>query len=457
MQNKLVIFDLDGVLIDSRELHYEALNNALMKVGSQYVISREEHLSTYDGLNTTKKLEMLSEKKGLDRKYFDQIWKDKQNATFDLIRKFTINHTAKFIINQLKLKGWKVAVASNSIRETVRIALSSIGVLDEVDYIVSNQDVHFPKPFPEMYWRCMIALNVLPKSTIIVEDSHIGRQGAIDSGAILYPVENSNDLNGIKFMERIEQFERENQETIIPWRDKKLNVLIPMAGAGSRFAQAGYTFPKPLIEVRGKPMIQVVVENLNIEANYIFIVQKEHYEKYNLKYLLNLIAPDCKIVQVDGITEGAACTTLLAREFIDNDAPLVMANSDQFVEWNSNECMYAFTADAIDGGILTFKATHPKWSYAKLDDHGFVCEVAEKKPISDNATVGIYYWKKGSDYVKYADQMISNNIRTNNEFYVCPVFNEAIADGKKIRVKQIEKMWGIGTPEDLNYFLENHK
>jgi len=193
MQNKLVIFDLDGVLINSRELHYEALNNALMKIGSEYVISREEHLSTYDGLNTTKKLEMLSEKKGLDRKYFDQVWKDKQNATFDLIRKFTINHTAKFIINQLKLKGWKVAVASNSIRETVRIALSSIGVLDEVDYIVSNQDVHFPKPFPEMYWRCMIALNVLPKNTIIVEDSHIGRQGAIDSGGILYPVENSND------------------------------------------------------------------------------------------------------------------------------------------------------------------------------------------------------------------------------------------------------------------------
>lgn len=457
MQNKLVIFDLDGVLIDSRELHYEALNNALIKIGSEYVINREEHLSTYDGLNTTKKLEMLSEKKGLDRKYFDQVWKDKQNATFDLIRKFPINHTAKYIISQLKIKGWKVAVASNSIRETVRIALNAIGILDQIDYIVSNQDVHFPKPFPEMYWRCMIALECLPKNTIIVEDSHIGRQGAIDSGAILYPVENTNDLNGLKFIEKIEQFEREHQETVVPWRDKKLNVLIPMAGAGSRFAQAGYTFPKPLIEVRGKPMIQVVVENLNIEANYIFIVQKEHYEKYNLKYLLNLITPDCKIIQVDGLTEGAACTTLLAKEYINNDAPLIMANSDQFVEWNSNECMYAFTADSIDGGILTFKATHPKWSYAKLDEYGFVSEVAEKKPISDNATVGIYYWKKGSDYVKYADQMISNNIRTNNEFYVCPVFNEAIADGKKIRVKQIEKMFGIGTPEDLNYFLENHK
>jgi dTDP-glucose pyrophosphorylase len=204
-------------------------------------------------------------------------------------------------------------------------------------------------------------------------------------------------------------------------------------------------------------MIQVVVDNLNIEANYIFLVQREHYNQYNLKYLLNLIAPGCTIVMVDGLTEGAACTTLLAKEFINNDSPLVMANSDQFIEWNSNECMYAFSADAIDGGIITFNATHPKWSYAKIGEDGFVSEVAEKKVISDQATVGVYYWKHGSDYVKYAEQMIANDIRTNNEFYVCPVFNEAIADGKKIRVKNIEKMWGIGTPEDLNYFLDNYK
>jgi dTDP-glucose pyrophosphorylase len=230
-----------------------------------------------------------------------------------------------------------------------------------------------------------------------------------------------------------------------------------MAGAGSRFANAGYTFPKPLIEVNGKPMIQVVVENLNIEANYTFIVQKDHYEKYSLQYLLNLIAPNCNIVQVDGITEGAACTTLLAKEFINNDAPLVMANSDQFVEWNSNECLYAFNADGVDGGIVTFNATHPKWSYAKIGEDGFVSEVAEKKPISNNATVGIYFWSKGSDYVKYAEQMIEKNIRTNNEFYVCPVFNEAIGDNKKIRVKEIERMWGIGTPSDLQYFLEKYE
>ena len=230
-----------------------------------------------------------------------------------------------------------------------------------------------------------------------------------------------------------------------------------MAGAGSRFAQAGYTFPKPLIEVNGKPMIQVVVENLNVDAHFIFLVQKEHYEKYNLKQLLNLIAPGCDIIQVDGLTEGAACTTLLAKELINNDEPLLMANSDQFVEWNSNECLYAFTADNVDGGIVTFKATHPKWSFAKLGEDGFVSEVAEKNPISDNATVGIYFWKHGRDFVQYAEQMIDKNIRTNGEFYVCPVFNEAIGDGKKVRAKSIDKMWGIGTPEDLNYFLEHYK
>jgi len=204
-------------------------------------------------------------------------------------------------------------------------------------------------------------------------------------------------------------------------------------------------------------MIQVVVDNLNIEATFIFVVQKEHREKYNLDTLLNLITPGCKIVEVDGITEGAACTTLLAKEYINNDAPLVMANSDQFLEWDSNEFMYKMIEHKVDGGIVTFTATHPKLCFAKLDENGLVMEVAEKNLISDVATVGVYYWAKGSDYVKYAEQMIDKNIRVYNEFYVCPVFNEAIGDGRQIKTFHIEKMWGLGTPEDLKYYLENHK
>jgi len=452
---KLVIFDLDGVLIESRELHYHSLNDALRSIDPKYVISRDEHLAIYDGLNTTKKLKMLTESKGLPLDFHDMVWQRKQLATFELIKKFPIDEKLVDIFKKLKSLGYLTAVASNSIRETVKLSLLKIGIMEYVDYYVSNQDVVHPKPYPEMYWQCMTTLKALPKNTLIIEDSHIGRQGALDSGANLLAVEDSHDVTWNKINNKLQQMDSQMTSASIPWKDSKLNVLVPMAGAGSRFAAAGYTFPKPLIEVNGKPMIQVVVENLNMDAHFIFIVQQEHYEKYNLKYLLNLIAPGCDIVQVNGITEGAACSTLLAKDYINNDSPLIMANSDQYVEWNSNECMYSFSADDIDGGILTFEATHPKWSYAKVGADGFVSEVAEKKVISNEATVGVYYWKKGSDYVKYAEQMIEKNIRVNNEFYVCPVFNEAIADSKKVKIKHVENMWGIGTPEDLDYFLKH--
>jgi HAD superfamily hydrolase (TIGR01509 family) len=454
--NNLVIFDLDGVLIDSRDMHYDALNLALANVGKEYVINKEEHLSLYDGLPTSKKLTMLTEKKGLPVDKHQQIWEDKQSATLDLFSKLENDYELMHYFKQLKSHGYNIAVASNSIRNTVKLVLLKLGLLEFIDYYVSNEDVNRNKPFPEMYWKCMTACNAIPKNTVIFEDSHIGRQGAIDSGSTLIAIENRYDLNQEK-INKVFKILSEKKLTVVPWKSEKMNVLIPMAGAGSRFDSAGYTFPKPLIEVNGKPMIQVVIENLNIEANYTFVVRKEHYEKYSLQYLLTLIAPNCNIIQVDSLTEGSACTTLLAKEFINNDYPLLLANSDQFMQWNSNESLYAFNADGIDAGILTFKATHPKWSYAKIGEDGFVSEVAEKKPISDNATVGVYYWNKGSNYVKYAEQMIEKNIRTNNEFYICPVFNEAIADGKKIRIKEIERMWGIGTPEDLNYFLEHYK
>jgi dTDP-glucose pyrophosphorylase len=132
-----------------------------------------------------------------------------------------------------------------------------------------------------------------------------------------------------------------------------------------------------------------------------------------------------------------------------------MANSDQIVEWNSREFLYEMHSKNADGGIATFKSTHPKWSYAKINELGLVTEVAEKKPISDDATVGIYYWKHGSDFVKYAEQMIEKDIRVNGEFYTCPVFNEAILDEKNVYTTTVNKMWGIGTPEDLNYYLAN--
>lgn len=451
---KLIIFDLDGVLVDAKQIHFETLNQALWEVAqsNKYVISEAEHLSTYDGLKTNQKLELLTQNKGLHPNTYETVWNRKQQLTIDAISKLQPNTQLIAMFDMLRRDGYKLACASNSIRRSVLVMLSKIGVIEHMDLILSNEDVKNSKPHPEMYWKAMSMMSVLPEETLIVEDSPHGLLAASRSRANVLRVDNPSDLVYDKIINKI----KENKGMSIPkWQGGNLNVLIPMAGAGSRFQQAGYTFPKPLIEVNGKPMIQVVVDNLNVDANFIFVVQKDHREKYNLDTLLNLITPNCKIVEVDGLTEGAACTTLLAKEFIDNDAPLLMANSDQFLEWDSNEFMYKMIEQRVDGGIVTFTSTHPKWSFAKVNEIGDVVEVAEKNPISDIATVGVYYWAKGSDYVKYTEQMIEKNIRVNNEFYVCPVFNEAIGDSKIIRTFNIDKMWGLGTPEDLKYYLEN--
>jgi HAD superfamily hydrolase (TIGR01509 family) len=452
---KLIIFDLDGVLVEAKEIHFETLNTAIKEVaGPEYVISLNEHYSTYDGLKTNQKLELLTRNKGLSTKHYTEIWDKKQQYTIDQISNLKQDERLIDIFKRLRAGGYKLACASNSIRRSVLVMLAKIGIIEYMDLIVSNEDVKNSKPHPEMYWKSMSMMGVLPEETLIVEDSPHGLLAASRSRANVLRVNNPTDLTFDKLFVKLN--EKKNM-SIPKWQGGKMNVLIPMAGAGSRFQQAGYTFPKPLIDVNGKPMIQVVVDNLNIEATFVFVVQKEHREKYNLDTLLNLITPNCKIVEVDGLTEGAACTTLLAKEFIDNDNPLIMANSDQFVEWDSNEFMYKMIEQKVDGGILSFTATHPKWSFAKVDEAGFVTEVAEKNPISDIATVGVYYWAKGSDYVKYAEQMIEKNVRVNSEFYVCPVFNEAIGDGKKIKTFNIEKMWGLGTPEDLKHYLENNK
>jgi HAD superfamily hydrolase (TIGR01509 family) len=445
--NKLIIFDLDGVLIDSKEIHFETLNQAL---DPEYRISKEEHLSIYDGLKTSEKLKLLSYNKGLPEHSYSEIWDTKQKYTLEHLRKLEPSTFLKDCLSDLKSLGFKIAVCSNSVKKTVLLALSKLDIIEYFDLILSNEDVLNSKPHPEIYWKAMSSLSFLPENTLIVEDSPVGLLAANRSQCKIMRVNNPKDISLDKIMENIME---QNINYIPKWKDDNLNILIPMAGAGSRFEAAGYTFPKPLIEVHGKPMIQVVVENLNLDGNYIYIVQKSHREKYNLDTLLNLITPNCKIIDVDGLTEGAACTTLLAKELINNDMPLFFANSDQYVDWNSNEFMYKMSSTDVDGGMTTFMSTHPKWSYAKTDENGLITEVAEKNPISNLATVGFYYWKKGLDYVKYAEQMISKNVRVNNEFYVCPVFNEAISDGKKFRTFDVSKMWGLGTPEDLNLFL----
>jgi HAD superfamily hydrolase (TIGR01509 family) len=447
--NKLIVFDLDGVLIDSKTIHFDAFNDALMSVDPSYLITEEEQKNVYEGLPTKLKLSLLNKNKGLPENQFENIWELKQKNTSAMFNNILQDKELINFLKIIKKNNIHVAVASNSVRKTIIKCLSGLGILDLIDYIVSNEDVKNPKPHPEMYWKAMSYFGCISDDTVIFEDSVVGRIAAMDSKATLIKIKNRSDLT-IDKIEKSISILLSNKGS---WKESNLNVLIPMAGAGSRFSDAGYAFPKPLIDVHNKPMIQSVVDNLSIDATYTYIVQKSHFEKYNLGYLLNAITPNCNIVQVDGITEGAAATCLLAKEFINTDNSLVIANSDQIVDWNSREFLYEMQSKNADGGIVIFNSTHPKWSYAKINEIGLVTEVAEKKPISDNATVGIYYWKHGSDFVKYAEQMINKNIRVNGEFYTCPVFNEAIKNGKHIYTTKVKKMWGIGTPEDLNYYL----
>ncbi|CAM3655183.1 glycosyltransferase family 2 protein [Polynucleobacter brandtiae] len=237
-----------------------------------------------------------------------------------------------------------------------------------------------------------------------------------------------------------------------------MNIVIPMAGLGSRFASAGYSDPKPFIDVAGKPMIVRVMENLSHpNARFILLARAEHIVN-NANAIARIEAEfDVVFVPIDKLTEGTACTVLYARNYLELDSPVIIANSDQIIDNCFEQYLEDIRVRDLDGSILTFvdPEKNPKWSFAKLNSNDLVSEVREKKPISEYATVGIYYFKKAGEMVDNIVQMVIENDRTNNEFYICPVYNYLIAEQKKIGIFNIEQsaMHGIGTPEDLNAYL----
>jgi len=239
-----------------------------------------------------------------------------------------------------------------------------------------------------------------------------------------------------------------------------LNIVIPMAGNGSRFSKAGYLDPKPLIPVHNVPMIKVVIDNLRpkSEHRFIFICRKEHDKKYNLTKHLSEWAPGCIIIFIDGVTDGAACTVLEAKKYINSDNQLMIANSDQYIECSIDDYIDSLNRRDIDGLIMTMKSNDPKWSYVGLDEENMVTHVVEKKVISNEATVGIYNFKNGADFVSSAEDMIAKNQKVNGEFYVAPTYNILIGFNAKIGVYNVGEegsgMHGLGTPDDLNSFLK---
>ena len=231
-----------------------------------------------------------------------------------------------------------------------------------------------------------------------------------------------------------------------------------MSGRGSRFAQQGYAKPKPLIEFLGKPMVQHVLENLGLHNTFTLCVLREHYDADPALFdKLRDMAADLNIVFVDQVTQGAAETCLLAKQHIKPNDTLFIANCDQIMAWDQDHFEEWLAAERLDGAMLTFFKDTAAYSYVEVDDHGLAKRTAEKQVISPHATTGIYVWARGKDFVWAAEQMIADNVRVNNEFYVCPVYNWNIARGDRIGIYPPQAHWPIGTPEDLDIYIEAHK
>jgi HAD superfamily hydrolase (TIGR01509 family) len=466
---KAIFFDLDGVLFDGKVFHRDLFLMTVAQFGIS-AVDESYHEKYLEGLSTKQKIDILIEKRLLSPQSKMDFFDIKQNLTeIALCGQQKPNEYLISILQILKEKGYRLICLSNSITVTVERSLYLIGILDLFNAVYGNESCANPKPSPDPYLNAFKIEGVAPSEVLILEDSVYGRSAAYSSGAHVLPIVDPMDVTLDKILKAIHLVNQGQMSE----EKKTIHVVVPMAGLGSRFTKAGYTVPKPFIPVFGKPMIQWVIDNMKVHPEmyggvpvaspwalkFHFIVQQAHLDAYNFDALCKSCDLDYTITPITSVTEGAACSVLLAKEHINNGEPLVTVNSDQFLEWNQNEFYRALCNNEYDGCISVFEQNNPddvKWSYSKSDYKGIVTEVAEKKYISNCATTGIYGWNRGSDYVRYAEKMIAKDIRVNGEFYVCPVYNEAIAAGGVFRNLICKKIWGLGVPEDLEKFLKEY-
>jgi len=235
----------------------------------------------------------------------------------------------------------------------------------------------------------------------------------------------------------------------------KPNVLIPMAGLGSRFIKEGFKVPKQIINIKDRHLIDISLDCIDYkDCNLIFVVRDEHVYNHHMDELLKKkFGDDITIVVLDQLTDGSVCSCLFAEEYINNDAPLVIHTLD--IEFRPVFNPHVLNDLDDDGLILTFKSNSTNYSYAEIGNDGYVTKTAEKKAISPHACVGIYGFKKGSDFCKYAQEMIDRDLRTNNEFYISPLYNVLIENGKKVVTQRVDKMHIFGTPDEYHFYKDN--
>jgi HAD superfamily hydrolase (TIGR01509 family) len=446
-----LLFDLDGVLVDFRDLHKTAFIEAWNTLYPDQPIDDAFHERELEARSTKQKIKILTERFPTIPVLEQELSSLKQTITRTLLEKEPVYRRVQETLQWLNEQSIPFACCSNSIRTTIQTSLEKLAPLDHFSFLLSNEDVIHPKPSPEIYQIALQRTGQHPHDILVFEDSVVGKKAARDAGLHVIDIIDALDLTP-RFIDYVI---RHRMRPLL----SKINVVIPMAGLGSRFSNVGYDTPKPFLPIFGKPMYEVVLHNLIPPevfhcAEIHLIVRNEH-----LPLFRNHSYPNLHIHGIPSLTEGPACTVLTLKDMINNDTPLMIANSDQYLEWNAMDFYYSLSHPDWDGVISTFHQPHPedrRWSYVKMNDQGEVTEVAEKQVISKWATTGIYGWKRGSDFVQDAEQMIQQNDRVNNEFYVCPVYNITIqsSPSKRVRTLYCKKMWGLGVPEDYELFCK---
>lgn len=426
MKPAAVIFDLDGVLCDTPDLHYMALNKALVAHGCP-AITRWQHENTYDGLSTRQKLEHLGVPDPA------KVHATKQKETIkEMERQIQPNPLIRKVLLSLVNSGVKVGCASNSVRMSLHLALRLLGISELFHATACNEDVPHPKPAPDVYVECARRLGVDPKECIAVEDTDLGVHAAASAGMRVVRVSSPRNVTlfhvlGIRCP----------------------HLIIPMAGRGSRFPSEGES--KPFINVRGDPMIVAVHRNLGIpEEHTTFVVLRKDEAR------VSRLFPKAHVCPIgDAVLDGTACTVraaLRASAHIDRDAPVMVANCDQLLELDMGSFLLRMDTVCAGAGMLTFHSpdSNPSWSYVSRDEDGYVNCLAEKKCISTEATAGVYWWQRCEWLADSIEKLVSANDKVNGEFYLAPSFNylhNCIAVATYPCV-----MHSVGVPKDLDAY-----
>ena len=432
------LFDLDGVLVDTTNIQIsstiEAIHSIYDNINNNSIINNiiSSTITTRDKLKKLCELELIKNediekiyilKKHIANKHFNNLKPDYEKIE---------------LFKYLKENNCKIGIVTNGNKKSSTIILKKIGIYDFIDLHISNEDVENTKPHSEPYIKAICNFGGDLKDYIIFEDSETGLISARGTGVRVQEVLNYKDINLDNILELI----------------YNINILIPMAGLGNRFKKRGFKTIKPLIDVNGKTMIRTSIDSLNILGRYIFIIRDTEYTE-KLKLELLRIKPHCKIIVIDYLTEGSASSCYLAKEYINNDKELIITNCDQFLEWDPKN--FLKLSKNYDCNVLTYNSNEPKNSFVKVNDSGKVEQILEKTPISNNALVGVHYFKKGSMFVDNCEIIKEKNIKIKGEYYLSTVCNQMINDFKVgyTPLRDGEYYHSLGTPTDYFLFLKN--